>query len=78
VETDRSGLHFRFPYPTRPKPPAGGRGGSKEGPTPKGTSIGGGDCLGLRATVGKLKARPYRKLKARPYRNLNKASLIAI
>jgi hypothetical protein len=41
----------------------------KRGP-PKGTSIRGDDCLGLRVTVGKLKARPYRKLKARPYRNL--------
>jgi len=51
----------------RNPPPVGG--GSKEGPTPKGTSIGGGDCLGLRATVGKPKARPYR--------NLNKHTPIA-
>jgi len=53
-------------------------GGSKEGPAPKGTSIGGDDCLGLRVTVGKLKARPYRKLKARAQGNLNKDSPIAI
>jgi len=44
-------------------------GGSKEGPAPKGTSIGGDDCLGLRVTVGKPKARPYR--------NLNKPAFIA-